>query len=80
MVTFLNRVIDNSYGALHNILMEDNSKIYEDYILSLRKKAVDNEDNRKGKFLLRVVASLKQDFTPSENDQVHKDVRHLPIK
>ncbi len=56
-MTFLNGIVDPSYSALHDILMEDDNKKYADCILALRKKAVDTEENRRGRRPLRRVAA-----------------------
>ncbi len=57
-MTFLNEVFDDS-GALLDILMKNNSKTYENCNLSLRKKAVDIENNMKGNCPLRQMVTVK---------------------
>jgi len=77
-MTFLKGIVDPSYSALHDILMEDDGKKYNDCILALRKKAVDTEENRRGHHPLRRIAA---NITPASTDQdvqAQEDVRYLP--
>ncbi len=75
---FLNGIVYDSYVALFDVLMEDDSKNYEDCILALRKKPVDIEDNRKGKVPLRMVATLKQSLSTDEDEQGQQNMRYVP--
>ncbi len=56
-MTFLSGIVDLSYNALHYILMEDDNKAYQNFILSLRKKGVDTEENKRGISPLRTIAA-----------------------
>ncbi len=45
-MTFLNGTVDQSCSALHDILMEDDSKSYQECFLALWKKGVNTEEER----------------------------------
>ncbi len=76
-MTFLNGIVDGSYSALHDILMEDDSKTYTDCILALRKKAVDTEESKKGCCPLRRVAAKLRPESPEEDTQVQHNNMYL---
>ncbi len=44
-MTFLNGILDRSYSALHDILMEDDTKSCTECILALRNKEVGTEES-----------------------------------
>ncbi len=77
-MTFLNGIVDGSYSALHDILMEHDSKTYTDSILALSKKAVDTEENKRCCHPLRRVAANLRPESPEEDAQVQQDVRYHP--
>ncbi len=56
-MTFLNGIVYMSYSALHDVLMGDDSKPSIDCILACRKKAIDTEENCRGHWPLKSIAS-----------------------
>ncbi len=76
-MTFLKGIVDPCYSALHDILMENDGKKYNDCILALRKKAVDTEENRRGLTLTRILANITPE-SPEQDVQAQEDGRYLP--
>ncbi len=77
-MTFLNGIVDPSYAALDDILMENDSKTYADCILALRKEAVDIEENKKGHCQGRRFAANLRNESQEQDLQAQQDVRYLP--
>ncbi len=80
-LTFLNGIVDESYSVLHDILMEDDSKTYQDCILALRKKGVDNEESKRShRPLRRIAANHLTEKNPGLDVQAGHDIRYLPME
>ncbi len=77
-MTFLSGIVEVSYSALHDILMENDSKTYNDCILAIRKKGVDIEESKRSCHPLRRVAANLTPESPEGNAQVQQNVRYLP--
>ncbi len=78
-MTFLSGIVGKFSSTLHDILMKDDSKTYQDCILALRKKGVDNEDNKRSHHPLRRIAATHQaKEDPGVDVQADHDIRYLP--
>ncbi len=76
-MTFLNGIVAQSYAALHDILMEDDNKTYQDCILALRKKGVDTEESKRSCHPLRRIAAQHQHEEEGE-EQEQQNAKYLP--
>ncbi len=57
--------------------MENNNKKYSHCILVLRKKSVDNKENKKGHCPLRRIAAKMRPESQEQDERAQKDVRYL---
>ncbi len=80
-MNFLNGVVDVSYSALYDILMEDDPESYTDCILALRRKAIETGENSRSHCpLKRVTDGLKSGANEGDDQVFQQDIRYLPKK